>query len=342
MAYRENQFRTVAMGGYDKNEVTQFIESMEADYRVKLGSIEKILAAAQASRNEAENRLKNQDNQQGQDKMEVQRLTAVVTELSARLKDMQLQLEVKDAELTKTLSEMTLLRTQASVATAELESARKEIQQTRAELEALSARGSGDGPSAEELSELHTRLAEHDAILPILQRENLSLRAKLEILSDNDGEQSIQSVAARAELEKRDSELIAAKEELNALRMQIHGYEDSAGKLSDLEKTAEELQYTARAEAERIIAAAQSESSKIHSDLEQWIQGMNSRYAQAKQDAATSVSRAAAELAKTRSILADLSGDNEDASSPFSQHPALKVINGSGPHTNNGGMRETM
>lgn len=316
MSNVETNFRTASVGGFHKKDVISYIEAMEQEYRTKLGTLEKIVAAAQSARGELEQRLQQLEADQGRVAGENQRLKA----LTAGLQE---QLNTKAQELQQALEEMELLRGGSGAVDAlqvQLLQATQEIellQRREVELrKALEEQRAGAGlQSQAELDRLREELAQQRELVSALQQENEALRLKVEQLLESGGGSSVSQellMDLQTQLEKRNRQMIQMNTELELMRDKCRNYEKTVSALEDVQAKAEQIEAQAREKAGRLVAAAAQESGKMKADLDQWLSEIEESYQRIKKDAEDKVTQAYEELEKAKAAMDRLTREQED------------------------------
>ena len=329
MGISENQFRTASVGGFVKKEVLDYINQIDAEYRSKLNSLERVLSSAQAARMDAETKLQKFNGQFGSNQAELQQLRGEVSQLQNQLEELTLQSQETEHQLADALAEVRRLQ-ESSVQDAdglagELIEARLEVQHLQAKVEQLEAAGA-DGASSKELEELRSRLKDADTMLPLLRRENLMLRETL----DQRGAETEEAQRLQAELDRRGMEMEDLQRELSTLQSRLAGYDGAAMDLEAAQSRAAEIETKARDEAARILGEAHLEAGKVRAEVEQWLREMNENYEKIKQEASDSVARATQELDRTRSALDRMTGGTRERLESPKMPPALEVLQGYG------------
>lgn len=304
----EMQLRTVAMGGYAKEDVQRYIENMERDYQERRESMEKILAAAQRARSEAEMKLSSHQFSQTHNSEEVQELRVRAAELEAKVNELQAQLVAKDTELRAALSELeqALATGDGSAAAAELASAHLEIAALKDKITRLQE----EQGSSEELELLRTKLSEQEMILPVLNQENLALKAKVAMLEG----------AGKEKLE-------ALQHELDAARTTISQYETAGLNLQQVEAQSHALEEAAQRRAKELLRDAEADASRLRAEADTWLLGVQRNYEHVKQGTLESVRRAADEISRLQGLLCQLEEGKDENMPDFNQaHAASSKI----------------
>ena len=304
------------MGGFNKKDVISYIEAMEQEYRTKLGTLEKIVAVAQAARGDLEQRLQQLEADRGRMSGENERLKALTVGL-------QEQLNAKAQELQQALEEMELLRsgsgtaevlqTQLLQATQEIEA----LQQREAELRrAFEEQSAGTDLQAQaEQERLQAELAQQRELVTELRQENEALRLKVEQQLANGGGSSLSQellLDLQTQLDKRNRQIIQMNTELELMRDKCRNYEKTVNALEDVQAKADQIEAQAREKASRLVAAAAQESGKMKADLDQWLSEIEESYQKIKKDAEEKVTLAYEELERTKAAMDRLSVEQED------------------------------
>lgn len=327
MSNLESNFRSASVGGFNKKDVISFIEAMEQEYRTKLGTLEKIVAAAQAARGELEQRLQQLEADRGQMSGENERLKSMAAGL-------QEQLNAKAQELQAALEELERLRSGGGAADAlqlRLRQASEEIealQRRETELRrAFEEQSAGAGLQAQaELEQLQAELAQQRGLVATLRQENETLRQKVEQLLESSGGSSVSQellLDLQTQLDKRNRQIIQMNTELELMRDKCRNYEKTVDALEDVQAKADQIEAQAREKAGQLVAAAAQESGKMKADLDQWLSEIEESYLKIKKDAESKVAQAYEELEKTKAAMDRLSGEQEDE--PLGRTP-LSVI----------------
>ena len=307
----ESKLKTASVGGFVKKDVIAYIEGMEQEYRTKLGTLERILAATQASRSEVEQKLQAVLAGQGQESGEVQRLNTAVQDLQGNLELLKNELSSKDAELENARGELR----QLSARLAEQEQGygrmigemNGELEQLRARLEEAERRDAASAEDQNVILMLRGEIERLQKTVSELQMENQALREQVKAAGEAGPGASVSAALLldlQSQLDQRN--LIAMSEEMEQLHSRNKEYEASMAQFGSIQARAEQIEEVARKKAEEMVTAAASESSKLKADLDAWLREMESSYAQIKQEAAKSVSQAYEELEKTRAAMDEL------------------------------------
>lgn len=336
----ESKLKTASVGGFVKKDVIAYIEGMEQEYRTKLGTLERILAATQASRSEVEQKLQAVLAGQGQESGEVQRLNTAVQDLQGNLELLKNELSSKDAELENARGELR----QLSARLAEQEQGygrmigemNSELEQLRARLEEAERRGAASTEDQNVILMLRGEIERLQKTVSELQMENQALREQVKAAGEAGPGASVSAALLldlQSQLDQRNRQLIAMSEEMEQLHSRNKEYEASMAQFGSIQARAEQIEEVARKKAEEMVTAAASESSKLKADLDAWLREMESSYAQIKQEAAKSVSQAYEELEKTRAAMDELALRDEKRGFPPEKH-MFEVIHGHGEARN--------
>ncbi|BDF72458.1 hypothetical protein CE91St41_34400 [Oscillospiraceae bacterium] len=336
----ESKLKTASVGGFVKKDVIAYIEGMEQEYRTKLGTLERILAATQASRSEVEQKLQAVLAGQGQESGEVQRLNTAVQDLQGNLELLKNELSSKDAELENARGELR----QLSARLAEQEQGygrmigemNGELEQLRARLEEAERRGAASAEDQNVILMLRGEIERLQKTVSELQMENQALREQVKAAGEAGPGASVSAALLldlQSQLDQRNRQLIAMSEEMEQLHSRNKEYEASMAQFGSIQARAEQIEEVARKKAEEMVTAAASESSKLKADLDAWLREMESSYAQIKQEAAKSVSQAYEELEKTRAAMDELALRDEKRGFPPEKH-MFEVIHGHGEARN--------
>lgn len=336
----ESKLKTASVGGFVKKDVIAYIEGMEQEYRTKLGTLERILAATQASRSEVEQKLQAVLAGQGQESGEVQRLNAAVQDLQGNLELLKNELSAKDAELENARGELRQLS--ARLADQEQGYSRMlgemngELEQLRAKLAQAERDGAASAEDQNEILLLRGEVERLQRTVSELQMENQALREQVKAAGEAGPGASVSAALLldlQSQLDQRNRQLIAMSEEMEQLHSRNKEYEASMAQFGSIQARAEQIEEVARKKAEEMVTAAASESSKLKADLDAWLREMESSYAQIKQEAAKSVSQAYEELEKTRAAMDELALRDEKRGFPPEKH-MFEVIHGHGEARN--------
>lgn len=338
MSHLENKFKTASVGGFVKREVVSYIESMEMEYRTKLGTLEKIVAATQASRSELERRLQELESGRGQDNTEAERLKTLVGSLQERLNE-------KEAELQNALEEVERLQASqqaASVLQMQLLEVTRESEEMRIReaelLRQLAQQDSGASEAAQaEIARLQAELERQRELVLALQQENTELRLELEKRSESAQGSTVSTallLELQTQLDQRNRQLISMNEDLELMREKCRNYEDTVGAFQEAQAKADQIEMEAREKAIAMMAAASEESDKLKSDLDTWLSEIEESYQRVKKDAEQKVARAHQELEKTKAAMAQLSGARAEQGEALPQRPTFSVIPGYGDAKN--------
>lgn len=329
----ENRFKTASMGGFVKSEVVSYIESMEQEYRSKLGTLEKIVAATQSSRSELEGRLQQYESGRSLESNENERLKSM-------LAGFQGQLNEKEQALQEALE--VVERLQAEHGTSEALEARLfevsgEVERLRAsELELqhkLAEQGAATDEAAQrEIAKLQEALDAQRELVQKLSGENEELRREVERLSEGSHGSSISTALLldmQTQLDQRNWQLISMNQELDLMREKCLNYENTVGALEEAQAKANQIEAGARAKATDMIFGAAQESDKLKSDLDAWLGEIEESYHKVKQEAEQKVSRAYEELEKTK-VAMDRLASSRLLEDEAPKRPSLSVIPGYG------------
>lgn len=336
----DSKLKTASVGGFVKKDVIAYIEGMEQEYRTKLGTLERILAATQASRSEVEQKLQAVLAGQGQESGEVQRLNTAVQDLQGNLELLKNELSSKDAELENARGELR----QLSARLAEQEQGygrmigemNGELEQLRARLAQAERSGAASAEAQNEILMLHGEIERLQRTVSELQMENQALQEQIKAAGEAGPGASVSAALLldlQSQLDQRNRQLIAMSEEMEQLHTKNREYEASMAQFGSIQARAEQIEEVARKKAEEMVATAASESSKLKTELDAWLREMESSYAQIKQEAAKSVSQAYEELEKTRAAMDELALRDEKRGFPPEKH-MFEVIHGHGEARN--------
>lgn len=336
----ESKLKTASVGGFVKKDVIAYIEGMEQEYRTKLGTLERILAATQASRSEVEQKLQAVLAGQGQESGEVQRLNTAVQDLQGNLELLKNELSAKDAELENARGELRQLS--ARLADQEQGYSRMlgemngELEQLRAKLAQAERDGAASAEDQNEILLLRGEVERLQKAVSELQAENQALREQVKAAGEAGPGASVSAALLldlQSQLDQRNRQLIAMSEEMEQLHSRNKEYEASMAQFGSIQARAEQIEEAARKKAEEMVSAAASESSKLKMELDAWLSEMEASYAQIKQEASKSVSQAYAELEKTRAAMDELALRDEKRGFPSEKH-VFEVIHGHGEARN--------
>ena len=328
----ENRFKTASMGGFVKKDVISYIESMEQEYRNKLLTLEKVVTATQAARSELEYRLHKLEAEREQEHAETERLRMVIADFQAQLEAEQnarreAEQRLENAPGQPGSEELELKLAQASREVEDLRSREAELQRELAE-QSLNADGRTNG----EILRLQAELIAQRETLEEISSENEALRARNETLRARSEEPQGESVSAallmelQTQLEQRNRQLISINEKLERTQEKCRDYERTIDEFKGFQSKAEQIELEARKKAERMVAAATEESSKVKAEMDNWLKEIEDSYRKVKQEAEEKITRAYEELSKVH--LAE-----KEAEEP-PMRPRFSVISGDGERRN--------
>ena len=265
----DSKLKTASVGGFVKKDVIAYIEGMEQEYRTKLGTLERILAATQASRSEVEQKLQAVLAGQSQESGEVQRLNAAVQDLQGNLDMLKNELSAKDAELEHTRGELR----QLSARLAEQEQGygrmigemNGELEQLRAKLAQAERGGAASAEAQNEILMLRGEIERLQRTVSELQMENQALREQIKAAGEAGPGASVSAALLldlQSQLDQRNRQLIAMSEEMEQLHSRNKEYEASMAQFGSIQARAEQIEEVARRKAEEMVTAAAREEGE--------------------------------------------------------------------------------
>lgn len=299
----ENRFKTASVGGYVKADVDSYVESMRQEYRSKLSTLEKIVAATQVSRSELESRLQALELGQGQESGESERLKAMLAGLQGQLNEREQALQDALAEV----EQMRAARSATEELEARLFAATSEVEKLHASQIELQQRieqqDLENKTSQEELMQLRAELEGHQQLAQKLQEENAQLRQEIERLPEKSSNSSVSTTMLldlQTQLDQRSRQMISLNQELELTREKCRNYEKAVGALEEVQDKASQIEAGAREKATSMVFAASQESDKLKVELDTWLSDIEASYLKIKQEAEQKVGKAYDELEKTK------------------------------------------